>query len=66
MINLTREEREKFSLWLRQDIESDLLMLKQAQKLPHAEPLVKKMKTEISAALIISKKLESIEEMNIG
>lgn len=62
---LTTNERERFCCWLKNEIESGQLILQQMEKL-NVGPLIQKEKTEIGAAIIILRKLQSIEEMQVG
>ncbi len=68
MINLTQQERDKFVVYLRQEAESDRVMLEQLGKImsgPPAEALARKMKMRMAAYLIIAADLASIETETI-
>lgn len=58
---LTAEERVRFERWLRQEIESNNLSIKQLEKLSMGDPFAEQMKIEIGAGIIIIAKLRSIE-----
>lgn len=62
---LTQTERDRFSQWLQQDIESAKLLIQQMEKLPQGSVVTAHMKQEVVAEIIVLKKLLSIEEVTI-
>lgn len=67
LINLNQKERDKFSAYLKQEAETDKVMLQQHYKLhpegtPLGDALGKKFKTEMMGRLIVAKILDSTEE----
>lgn len=62
LINLTAAERDRFATWLEQEAETDKGMLEQMEKLGGMHPMIKQRKNEIVAALMIARKLRSIED----
>lgn len=63
---LTNEERQKFILYLRQNIEDGRLIIEQMKKLPMGDSLTKPEKIRISAWLVVVADLESIESYEIS
>lgn len=66
IIQLSKEERDKFASYLEQEAESDKLILTQMEKLSGMEPLIKHKKIEILSYLTVAKILRSIESVEIG
>ena len=67
LVNLTRQEREKFANHLRQEAESDKLMLEQLKKLgPAGEMLLPRMEQNIAASILVAQKLQDVEMLDIG
>jgi len=66
MTELTREERNRFIVWLNDEVQQERQLLVQAEKLPHMEALVRYKRNEIGAYLVVMKRLLSMEEMDIG
>lgn len=62
---LTKEEREKFSTWLKNEAASDRAIITQMEKLPGMEAVAKRYKLEVVAAELIARKLDSIEDQTI-
>jgi hypothetical protein len=63
---LSDEERNRFASWLELEIESSKGMIEQFKKLGQiGEPLIKRETVEMQAALIIARKLRSIESFSI-
>ena len=59
---LSPEERNRFADWLKQDVESDKLMIEQLSKLgPPGELMAKKMKLEVAAGIVVLQKLLTVE-----
>lgn len=68
MINLTRQDRDKFYLWLKQEIEADSGIIKQMEKMssPAMQMVVKKKKIQMQSKIIVSDLLMDSEEMTIS
>lgn len=66
MITLTAVERVKFAMWLSQEAETDMGIVKQLELLPSMAALAAHRKKEIEAHLLVARKLRSIEESNLG
>ena len=63
---LSDEERNRFASWLELEIESSKGMIEQFKKLGQiGETLIKRETVEMQAALIIARKLRSIESFSI-
>lgn len=58
---LTEQERNKFADYLEHEAATDQGMIEQCEKLSGMEPIIKKMNVERMAALVIARKLRSIE-----
>lgn len=65
IVILSQAERDKFSAWLKQDIESNRGIVEQMEKLPHAAPIVKHKKQQMAACIIVANLLDSIEEQTV-
>lgn len=65
MIDLTKEERDRFAAWLEQEAASDKGLLEQMEKLPNMAAVISHRKNEIIAALLVARKLRSIEDWKI-
>ena len=65
MINLTVQEREKFSSYCRQEGESAVGMVEQASKLRLGEVFEKRYRMEAGAYLFVAKHLSGGEETEI-
>lgn len=67
---LSAQERERFAAWLEHEAESDRGMIEQMEKLAQhteaVEAVRKKLNVERLAALVIMKKLRSVEDVTIG
>ena len=59
---LTKEERNRFSLWLKQEANSDNMMSEELAKLNGHEAMVKIMKTRAACFLLVAKEINKIEE----
>jgi hypothetical protein len=57
VINLTEQEREKFILYLKQEIDSDKILLEQMKKINILEGMIKKKNVEVMAREIVIKTL---------
>lgn len=66
MITLTADERRKFSLWLRQDADSNQQLIEQMENLPHLAAVIEFKKREIAAAIIVAVGLDATEELTLG
>lgn len=67
MVVLTNEERAKFIAWLKQDAESDRLIIGQMEKMQGLGDLMtKRAKQRLAAKLIVAELLETIEEQTIS
>lgn len=67
MINLTDQERRKFSRWLEQEADTQKQLIDQMEKLgPGSAMFLPHMKTELAAMIIIYRKLDDVEVMSIG
>jgi len=66
LINLTAEERDRFASWLEQEAETDRGFLVQMEKLDGMTPFIQKRKNEIVAALMVARKLRSIEDWGVN
>ena len=65
MINLTAEERRKFTLWLEQEADNTDLIIKQAEKLKVMIELVNKLRAESHAYRIVAIKFKMTEIQKI-
>lgn len=64
---LTPEERDRFAAWLEREAETAKQIVEQMEKLgPMTAPLVQREKAEAAAALLIARKLRSIESVSIA
>lgn len=71
MILLSKEERDKFALYLDEQAKSDLLMAKQMESAPFLNPAMsrsftQKYRTEAMAKQIVSKLLKEIVDFDAG
>jgi hypothetical protein len=66
MINLTADERARFAAWLEQEAATDKGLLELMEKLPNMAPMIQHRKSEILAALLVARKLWSIEDWKIN
>jgi hypothetical protein len=65
VISLTKSERDRFAAWLEQDAQASVGIAEGFSKLGH-EIVVKKLKDEAAAFLIVARKLRNMEDMTIG
>lgn len=65
MINLTKEERDKFTAWLEQDASSTEGLMEQMKKLPNMSLIIQKKHVEVMSQRIVAKLLQSIEDSEI-
>lgn len=65
MIELTAEERDRFATWLEQEAATDKGLLEQMKQLEGMAPMIQHRKVEIAAALMVARKLRSIEDWGI-
>jgi hypothetical protein len=65
MINLTAAERDRFATWLEQEAATDKGLLEQMEKLGGMAPVIQQRKNEIVAALLVARKLRSIEDWKL-
>jgi hypothetical protein len=65
---LTAAERNRFASWLENEAEAARLMIEQMKTFPKttASVLIMREELERSAALILARKLRSIEDQSIG
>ena len=65
---LTAAERNRFASWLENEAKTAEKMIEQMKKLPEsiATVLIMREELERSAALILARKLRSIEDQSIG
>ena len=61
---LTAAERDRFATWLEREAATAKGLAAQAEKINAAEFIVKKLRAEAAAALIIASKLRSTEEFS--
>lgn len=66
LINLTKDERERFAAYCQLEAESYDGMAKQMEKLPNMEPMVKHQRQFAIAFAVVAKHLFSQEEQTIG
>jgi hypothetical protein len=66
MVVLTQADRDKFSAWLKQDVESNREIIIELQKLPYAEAVVKQKKQQMAACIIVANLLDSIEDQIVS
>lgn len=67
MINLTKDEREKFARWLLQEAHTAGLLAERAMRLLHlGDAAAKRLRAEAAAFVLVAQKLESAEEVTIG
>ncbi|HUT56812.1 MAG TPA: hypothetical protein VNA25_02930 [Phycisphaerae bacterium] len=66
-MNLTREERIKFALWIRQQADDCGKVADQMAKLPGMSTVMTKhLKAEVVAYLFVAERVKPGEEMTIG
>ena len=66
-MNLTSEERIKFAKWLEREAATGKEIMTQLTSLgEYTKVLVKKEQLELAAALVIARKLRSIESQQVG
>lgn len=63
---LTPEERKRFSEYLKQQAESDKLLVNQMEKVNTPEAFIMERRKEVMAYLIVAKVLDSIQSTTIG
>ena len=63
---LSQQERDKFCAWLKLEIESDKGITEQMKRINSPEVVIKKLETEMMAAMVILDKLMSIKDMTIS
>ena len=61
---LTDAERQRFTEWLKQDIESNRLLLRNLTQ-PFMEPIAKMKRQLIAAEIVVLKELDSAEQMTL-
>lgn len=66
IINLTKQERDRFAAWLIQEADNNDVLTEQMAKLPHTAPVVSKYRAEALAFRVVAKVLNGIEDMTIG
>ena len=67
MINLTKDEREKFAAYLMQEAKNDKILIDQMEKIKNTPELViKNMKLEYDAKLTVAYTIYNIETQNVG
>jgi hypothetical protein len=65
-IILTQEERDRFATYLEEDSNSSLGIIKQMEKLPNTETIVKHYKLEAAASKIVAAKLRATTSEEVG
>lgn len=64
---LTDQERERFAAWLEHEAGTARGMIEQLEKLgPMGAPAIAREKTEMTAALIVARKLRATHSESIG
>jgi hypothetical protein len=68
VIELTKEERDKFAAWLEQEARSNDEMARNCEKVKglSMEALAKKLKAEALAAVVVAKLLRRTEDLTIN
>lgn len=62
---LAEEERQKFILYLKQNVDSSRQLIEQLEKMPMGGILVKRERTMITAWMIVAAHLESLESFTV-
>ena len=65
MISLTQQERDRFALWLEQEVKSDDEMAKQLLQLNINDLMARRMKQRVVAFSIVAIELRKIEDDSI-
>lgn len=66
VVILTQSERDKFSAWLKQDVESNRGIILQMEKLPFAALVATHKKQQMAACIIVANLLDSIEDQTVA
>ena len=64
-VELSRHERDKFTLFCEGEAESSNGLAQQAEKIPNMAMMVKKLRVEAMAFEVVARLLRSTEEMSI-
>jgi len=63
---LTEQERHRFALWLQEDAREMGLLIKQMEKLPGMDAMIKTYKTRAMARVIVARELMETESQTVG
>ncbi len=67
LINLNRNERDRFVAYLFQEAESEKLLIEQCRKLgPGGEIVIPRMKQHMAACMIVASKLKGVDEVTVS
>lgn len=62
---LTDAERRRFSEWLKQDAESNVMLAEQLRAMPHLAALMKMKQALATAEILVARELDSAESQTI-